>query len=192
MYWILYNGGLWYAVLGSDCTVTEFSKDELRVLARFLHIIGYAKDPCVAVLSLRDRIVTDWLSYSYTDMPTIDELEEYKKEGYLFCNEHTFPYYSPALLMRYGFKAIVTDTGRLLYLKANGERIVLGEFCASLEKSCVRGKATLVFDDRVRRVSGRLCRAGEQNIRCDMSAVTDMVLAMSLASCGLPLVGSNV
>ncbi len=137
-----------YAILEETGYAYEFNADELNLLTKWITVIGCMENPYeVAVLGRAAGMIYNWCSGINTRYLDVPEIKERKSKGYLFLGKmDDFPYYNPSILMRYGVKALVTDSGKLMYFNSNKKKLVnLSSFCRYICNYSFRGNDTCTF-----------------------------------------------
>jgi len=186
----------WVLLDRRDCEVAEFYDDEVKLLNRFVNVVGC--EGTFIRLGILEYTgdggsyeVGSWLGNTLLDyfMSRLD-LEELKKRGYLLeehkvsqlCYDYLF---SPKLAVAYGIKALVTDKGMLIYLNTMCRpRVILGEFCSSIASGAIVGynfETTYVMDDRVKEVAQDFMGNSWRRIMVDITNLTNSSVMMALS-----------
>jgi len=169
-----------YAVMNDACYVEEFSYDELRLLDRFIHIVGVQEQWIDVAVYIASRIgdtyeVASWVTWEKLRCESRAKVERKMSEGYLYGGKGangTLNLFNPGIAIRLGVKAIVTDRGNLLYCRAfKNNVIVLGDFCKRVCDFSLRGDSgvTYVFDNRIEWLGDQFYENCSGVINCDVT-----------------------
>ncbi len=170
---------------GSAC---EFNLAQVHLLSKFVNIIGYDGTCCkVSVYQSAEHVNSYTLfcfvtgeNYSRVDKKYYNSL---LKAGYLINDDTLF---DPGIYLRWGVRAIVQDSGDLLYCEpSNNNRIVLGDFCSYISLGALRNcHGVYVIDDRITGVDYHFDMNLSLMSHFDISGLSDGSLKSLFLECG--------
>jgi len=154
-YWLLreFDPGN-YVVLDELGYAYEFDTDAIKLLTLWVDIIGCMQRPFeISVLCKVGGMVCDWCTGVHTRYLDVSEIQSRIASGFLIMDKLSlFKYCNPAIAMRFGVNAIVTDGGKLVYFYNNGRTVVnLNDFCTYVCNNSlhVNGACTFCIDSRM-------------------------------------------
>ncbi len=185
--WVLSVLDSGFAIMDENFYVCEFSKSELILLSKFIHVIGVSSDGEILISVY--RIFHSYGTYTcslYAGFGSVQWLDSERKnymlnEGYYLvtCSDMLG---NPDLIMRYGVKALVTDMGRLISAASDSDTpIVLVNFCkvlcdGSLNSGLTTIDNTYVLDDRIESVSDNFAVYLNSHSSVDLSGMSNIEL----------------
>ncbi len=169
------------AVMTAEYDVAEFDFSELPVLSAYIKLVGYSSEsifPSVLIHRKGGTITTFPDRIMFPPSALRQEMMLLKPDNLPFDTK---------LAMRYGVKALVTDRGRLLYLNTmNKARLLLGEFCSSVNTKAISGgdSTRIYLDDRIEYVELDFYAKGKGGVDISRLHHTDVIQVVIQSSAG--------
>lgn len=169
-----------FFIMDSHCYVTEFSALEILLLSQFMHIVGVMRDsinPGVVQYGYIPRSYCWFIGKSSTEMIVGDAM---------VLQEDEFLSGNPDILLRFGIRALVSDTGELLWLHMRGQQgpFRLSQICKVIGISSLASDGVFIIDDNIQDICGVPVESSDYDIHLKIGEVTnkDLIDKMGMIS----------